>query len=118
MYDREQMKVALGQLAWNTVVSILQAADQPTPELIHQLVEDVVRTGCLIKKHATAAQRAHRDGFVADLRGYIEGIEDADLLLYLDAHIAESQLIERAYLTILASVAECVISQRTYPEQV
>lgn len=118
MYDREQMKVALGKLAWDKVLAILATADQLIDRLNDQLVEDVVRTGCLIKKHATIAQRAHRDAFRDKLRSFIEGEGDVDLLSYLDLHIVDCHRIECAYVTILSSIEACDISKRSYPEQV
>ena len=118
MYDREQMKVALGHLSWKTVLNLLAGATKTSAEAYDRLVDDVIRTGCLIKKHATSEQRKTRDKFRAKLRALIVEKSTPGLVDYLDAHILECERIEEAFDTILASVAECDISKRTIQEQV
>ena len=118
MYNREEMKEALGKLSWNTVVSLLES-EAPAPSVLYdEFLVDVVRTGCLIKKHATAAQRKARDTFKAKLRTLIQGKSTIEQLGHLDAHLRECELIEEAFVTILATVAQCEISLRPIPEQV
>jgi hypothetical protein len=118
MYDREQMKVALGKLSWTKVVTLLAASTAPDSEVYDRLVEDVVRTGCLVKKHATNEQRKARDKFRSKLRTLCVEKSTPELVDQLDAHILECERIEEAFITILARVAECDISKRSSQEQV
>jgi hypothetical protein len=111
------MKTALGQLSWKTVLQIIEADPEPSEVTYECLIEDVVRTGCLIKKHATDQQRKSRDKFRAKLRAFIADKCDSDQLEYLDAHIVECGLIDGAFKTILETVAQCAISKRSVQEQ-
>lgn len=43
MYDREQMKEALGKLSWKTVVALIEGTNPPDSEEHDQLAEDLVR---------------------------------------------------------------------------
>jgi hypothetical protein len=118
MYDREQMKVAVGQLSWKKILDVLAADALASTEAYDRLVEDVVRTGCLIKKHATDEQRKARDAFRTNFREFIVEKSTTDLVNYLDAHLLECERIERAFDTILSSLAECDVSKRSIQEQV
>jgi hypothetical protein len=71
MYNREQMKEALGKLSWKKVSELIEAVGFSNPEVFDRLIQDVVRTGCLIRKHATPEQRKARDKFRARLRALI-----------------------------------------------
>jgi hypothetical protein len=118
MYNREQMKEALGKLSWKKVSELIEPVGFSDPEVLDRLIQDVVRTGCLIRKHATPEQRKARDKFRARLRALIAEKASTELLDYLDLHILECARIEEAFDAILASVEECAISKRTAQEQV
>ncbi|WP_263377359.1 hypothetical protein [Granulicella paludicola] len=117
MFDREKMKKAFGALSWKDVLETLNADDEPSAETYERLIEDVVRTGCLIKKHATASQRKSRDEFRDKLRAFIVEKCSSDEVEYLDVHIDECKRIDDAFKSILDSVGQCVISKRTIDEQ-
>jgi hypothetical protein len=117
MYEREKMKVALGALSWREVIEILGADQEPSAETYETLIEDVVRTGCLIKKHATDSQRKSRNKFRDKLRALIVEKCTSDEVEYLDAHILECSRIDDAFKAILESVSQCAISKRTIHEQ-
>jgi len=112
------MKVVLGQLSWRRVLDLLTADPLSSTEICDSLIEDVVRTGCLIKKHATQQQRKARDAFRGEFRAFIVENCATDQLEYVDAHLLERERIERAFDTILASVRQCDISNRSIQEQV
>lgn len=117
MYDREKMKEALGELSWKDFTAILEADPAPSEETYEGLLEDIVRTGCLIKKHANTSQRKSRDMFRDKLRALVVEKCTSDEVEYLDAHIGECKRIEDAFKAILESVSQCAISKRTIPEQ-
>ncbi len=118
MYDREQMKEALGKPSWKKVSELIEPISRSDSEVFDRLIEDVVRTGCLIRKHATPEQRKARDKFREKLRALIADQGSTDLVDYLDSHISECSRIEEAFNAILARVEECAISKRTTQEQV
>lgn len=118
MYDREQMKEALGRLSWKKVSELIEPISPSDSEVFDRLIQDVVRTGCLIRKHATLEQRKARDKFREKLRALIADQGSTDLVDYLDSHIFECARIEEAFNAILARVEECAISKRTAQEQV
>jgi hypothetical protein len=68
MYNREQMKEALGKLSWKKVSELIEPVGFSNLEVFDRLIQDVVLTGCLIRKHATPEQRNARDKFRARLR--------------------------------------------------
>jgi hypothetical protein len=118
MYDREQMKTVLGQLSWKKVLEVLETDPEPSAEAYERLIEDVVRTGCLIKKHATDQQRKSRNKFREKFRAFIAQNCTSDELEYVDAHIVECEQIDDAFKGILESIAQCNISNRSVQEQV
>jgi hypothetical protein len=65
VYNREQMKAALNKLSWKKVSEVIEPVGFSDPEVFDWLIQDLVRTGCLIRKHATPEQRKARDKFRA-----------------------------------------------------
>jgi hypothetical protein len=63
--------------------------------------EHVRQSGCLIQPRIKPEDAKHREQFIAYCRAEIAKAGDADLIGRFDKHLADAQLIERAYREIL-----------------
>lgn len=110
MYNREEMKKLLGTRNWASVENLLSTTSDSREAKIDALLEDVVRTGCLILQHATPQMEKKRDLFSAALKNFVSTTASSETMEYLQQHLEEASHIEGAYKQILSSLQECAIS--------
>ena len=118
MYNREKMKKLLGARGWASVERLLSSTDEPLEAKIDTLLEDVVRTGCLILQHATPPLVKKRDRFCVDLKNFVSNNASSEAMDYLEQHIEDAAHIEIAYKQILSSLHECAISAHAMDVQI
>ena len=118
MYNREQMKEALGKLNWPAVTKFLNSTQEPPNELAEVLVEDVIRTGCLILKRGNEALAGKRNQFCDSLKCYVAERGRIETVENLNIHLEEVRSLDEAYHQILSSLAECAISSHALDIQI
>jgi hypothetical protein len=118
MYNREEMKKLLGARDWLSVEAFLKSSDESLDVTIDTLIEDVVRTGCLILQHSTQQLQKKRDKFSLALESFVSLNASSESVEYLKEHMVEAAHIESAYKEILSSLDDCAISAHAVDVQI
>lgn len=111
MFDQQAIRRSLRSLDWLTTEALLAGSTLEEEKLVSEVLTEVVRSGCLILRHRSAADEERRDSFRRALSEWFASHASTKNLDRLQRHLADAELIERCFTDIENSISTSEIEK-------